>query len=329
MRESKLFCTLPEEYVCTPDGMDIDSEGNLVLSCPNFAQEDMSGCVVKIDKDKNVSKWFDVPVHPETGVARNMGMALDGNDVYLCDNQGWRERPELLFKGRVLKVTVDDEGNILKSTVVAKNMEHPNGVRVHGDYMYVTQSYMHPVEREDGKLTSGVYRFGLNEEDIDVKNDLSDPHLFATMVTQNPECQYGADGIVFDKEGNLFVSNFGDGEVIKITFNEDGSLATQESYGQDVTQMRSVDGLCMDDDGNIYAADFSDNAIVMITPDREVIRIAESDDCTGLEGGIDQPGEPIVWNDRIIASCFDLVTGPDKVNTAHELPATLAEIPLR
>ena len=41
MTESKLFCVLPD-YVCTPDGMAIDRYGNLVLSCPNYAQDDLS-----------------------------------------------------------------------------------------------------------------------------------------------------------------------------------------------------------------------------------------------------------------------------------------------
>ena len=186
MTESKLFCVLPD-YVCTPDGMAIDRYGNLVLSCPNYAQDDLSGCVVKIDKDGNVKKWFDVPVHPETGVARNMGIAFDDDwNVYLCDNQGWSEREELLFKGRVLKVTVDDDGNILKSTVVAEHMEHPNGIRIRGGYMYVTQSYLHPVHREDGKLVSCVYRFRLDEENVQITNTLEDPNIFATFITHNP-----------------------------------------------------------------------------------------------------------------------------------------------
>ena len=112
MKTSKLFMTLPEAYECTPDGMEIDRYGNLILSCPNYADEHMSGCVLRITKDRRVEKWFDVPVHPETGVARNMGIAFDGNwNIYLCDNQGWSERPELLYKGRVLKCVVDDAGN--------------------------------------------------------------------------------------------------------------------------------------------------------------------------------------------------------------------------
>lgn len=212
MKTSKLFMTLPEAYACTPDGMEIDRYGNLILSCPNYADEHMSGCVLRITKDRRVEKWFDVPVHPETGVARNMGIAFDGNwNIYLCDNQGWSERPELLYKGRVLKCEVDDAGNIKKTTVIADHMEHPNGIRIRGEYMYVTQSYLHPVKDPSGKLVSCVYRFRLDEHDIDITNTLEDPHILTTFITQNPETQYGADGIAFDSAGNLYVGNFGDG----------------------------------------------------------------------------------------------------------------------
>jgi hypothetical protein len=86
--------------------------------------------------------------------------------------------------------------------------------------------------------------------------------------------------------------------------------------------------MIFDAEGNLYIADFSENAIAKVGQDGTVERIAQSPDCTGLEGGLDQPGEPIIWNGRIIASCFDLVVGPGKVNTAHEMPATLAELPL-
>jgi sugar lactone lactonase YvrE len=328
MRKTKLFCALPD-YISTPDSMAIDRHGNLVLSCPNFAEDSSSGCVVKISKEGKVTKWFDVPVHPETGKARNMGITFDDDwNVYLCDNQGWSERPELINKGRILKLVVDDSGVISKTTVVAKNMEHPNGIRIKDGCMYVTNSYMHPVKRSDGKLTSGVYRFTLTEENVNIKNDLSDKNLFASFVTQNPACQYGVDGIVFDSKGDLYIGNFGDGEVYRLTFNPDGTLKSNVSFAKDPKQLQTTDGMIFDAEGNLYIADFSANAIGKVNLDGKVERIAQSPDCTGLEGGLDQPGEPIIWNGRIIASCFDLVTGPDKINTAHEMPATLAEIPL-
>ena len=94
------------------------------------------------------------------------------------------------------------------------------------------------------------------------------------------------------------------------------------------------DSMAIDRHGNLvlscpnFADEKSSGYVVKISREGKVTRVAQSPDCTGLDGGLDQPGEPIVWNGRIVVSCFDLVTGPDKVNTKHEMPATLAEIPL-
>ena len=53
MKKSTLFAKLPD-FVATPDGMTIDREGNLILACPNYADRTMPGCILKIDKDKNI-----------------------------------------------------------------------------------------------------------------------------------------------------------------------------------------------------------------------------------------------------------------------------------
>ena len=86
--------------------------------------------------------------------------------------------------------------------------------------------------------------------------------------------------------------------------------------------------MCIDDKGNIWVADFSANAVARVDKDGKIQRIAQSPDCDGSDGGLDQPGEPIVWNGQVIVSCFDLVTGPDKVNTKHDKPFTLAKLSL-
>ena len=327
MIKSKLFAVLPD-YVATPDGMAIDAEGNLILACPNYADQTLPGCILKIDKDKNITKWFDVPVHEETGLASPMGIAFgpDG-DLYICDNQGWPGRPELIRKGRILRVRLD--GNkIVKTTVVAKNMEHPNGMRIRDGYVYVTQSTLELVKHPSGKLVSCVYRFKLDDENIDITNTLEDKNILTTFVTQNPDDQYGVDGIEFDHDGNLLVGNFGDGAVYKVTFNEDLSVKSNEIWAQDKENLESTDGMIMDEEGNLYIADFCVNSIVKILPDGTVTRLSQNGDTDGLDGGLDQPGEPIIWNGKIIVSCFDCVTNNIVVNTAHEMPATLAEIEL-
>ena len=324
MKETKLFAILPT-YISTPDGMAVDSEGNLVLSCPNFADPTQSGVMVKITPKGEVTKWFDVPVHPETGKARNMGIAFDDEGyLYVCDNQGWSEQPELLFKGRVLKIKADKEGNILSCVTVAYGMEHPNGVRYKDSYIYVAQSYMHPEKRADGKLVSGVYRFKTDEENVKIENNCSDANLFCSFVTENPDCQYGMDGIVFDDKGDLYVGNFGDGAVWRVTLDEKGNTKEQTLFAKDADQLQSTDGMCFDDKGNLYIADFSANALAVVTPDGVVKRVAASPDTDGLKGELNQPGEPIFYDGKIVASCFNLVTGPDKVNKSHTMPCTLA-----
>ena len=324
MLEPKLFAILPD-YVTTPDGMAIDAEGNLILACPNYAGG-APGCIVKIDRDKNIRKWFDVPVREDTGMAAPMGIAFgpDG-DLYVCDNQGWSGREELMFKGRILRLRIDGD-RVVETTVVANNMEHPNGMRIRDGYVYVTQSCLSRVADPSGKLVSCVYRFALDDAGIEITNTLADKNILTTFLTQNPACQYGVDGIEFDKNGDLLVGNFGDGAVWRVRFNEDLSVKEQFVWAQDPAQLKSTDGMILTDDGNLYIADFCDNAVVRVSPDGTVCRIAQSPDCDGLDGGLDQPGEPIYWNGRLVLSCFDLVTDETKVNTAHELPATMSQL---
>ena len=92
--------------------------------------------------------------------------------------------------------------------------------------------------------------------------------------------------------------------------------------------MRTTDGICVDDDDNIYVADFSENAVCVISPEGKVQVLARSPDCDGANGGLDQPGEPIVRGNQLVVTCFDMVTGPDKVNSGHDSPHTIAYIDL-
>ncbi len=330
MKESKLFMLLPEDLVCTPDGLEPDPKtGNLILSAPNFADLSMPSCMCVIDKDRNIRKWFDVPKNPATGEARAMGIAFgpDG-DLYIVDNPGWLGRADLIRTGRILRVRMDGD-KIVYCKTVAKNMEHPNGVKIQGRNVYVTQSTLELVKTESGKLMSCVYRFDLDDEEIDITNTLEDKNILETFITQSPTCQYGVDGIIFDHEGRLLIGNFGDGAVHRLTLSEDGlTVLKNELWAQDQEQMLTTDGMTIDEKGNIYVADFSANAIGKITPEGVVSRYAQSPDTDGFHGELDQPGEPCVWNGKLIVSCFDLVTDEQKVNTAHEMPATMCMLDL-
>jgi sugar lactone lactonase YvrE len=327
MQQPRLFATLPD-YVSTPDGMAIDLEGNLILACPNYADPSMPGCILKIDAQKKIRKWVDVPVSEETGHAFPMGIAFgpDG-DLYICDNQGWSEAPELVFKGRILRLRIR-ENRVVKTTVVASGMEHPNGMRINRDHVYVTHSKLSRVKDPSGLLVSCVYRFGLDEENIRITNTLEDTSILTTFLTHNKAIQYGVDGIEFDKAGNLYVGNFGDGAVYKVTFKDNGAVKENKVWAQDSTQLKSTDGMIIDAEGNIFIADFCANAVAKVAPSGKVTRIAQSPDTDGLRGELDQPGEPIIWRGKLILSCFDLVTGAEQVNTKHEMPATMSELDL-
>ena len=330
MQTPRLFSLLPKEYVATPDGMGINKDGDLILACPNFADLSFPGCLVKIDKNKNISKWLDVPVEEESDSSRPMGIEFgpDG-DVYVCDNIGWTDKPELQFKGRILRLRMVDD-KLTNFTVVARCMEHPNGVRIKGDYLYVTNSLMTKVKHESGLMVSSVYRFHLDDENLLVNNTLDDKNIIATFVTRNPICQYGADGIEFDNDGNLYVGNFGDGEINKITFDSNGNVVSNEVWAKDEDNLKTTDGMISDKKGAFYMADFGANAIVKIDwANAKVTRIAQSMDCDGFDGGLDQPGEPVIWQGKIVVSCFDTVIDhPFFNNSAREIPCTMSELDL-
>jgi sugar lactone lactonase YvrE len=330
MQKPRLFARLPD-YVNTPDGMAIDSAGNLVLACPNFADPAMPGCLLKFDQDRRVSKWVDVPVNPKTGHAFPMGIAFgpDG-DLYVVDNQGWTNPsaakcPGYPFEGRILRLRIRDN-KVVKTTVVAHGMEHPNGMRINRNHLYVTHSMLSKVKDPSGLLVSCVYRFRLEDENIAVTNTLEDRNIFTTFLTHNLDIQYGADGIEFDKFGNLYVGNFGDGAVHKITFNDDGTARDNTVWARDPANLKTTDGMIIDSEGNIYIADFCANAVARVSPNGKVTRIAQSPDSDGLHGELDQPGEPCIWLGKLVVTCFDLVADSQNVNTKHEMPATMSEL---
>ena len=319
-KKSELLLTLPE--ICpTPDGMAMDAEGNIIVACPNYGDMTHPAVLMKIDPENNVRLWCQMPVHPKTGRACPMGIAFgpDG-DLYVVDNQGWPEANDL---GRILRLHVKD-GRVVGATVVAYGMQHPNGVRVHKGHLYVTQSMLKTPEGEP--LLSGVYRFKLDDKGIKVGNTADDKNLLVPIKTLNMDCQYGADGLVFDSKGNLLVANFGDATIHKIVMDEEGKVVSKERMPKPEC-MKSADGICVDDKDNIYVADFSANAICVISPDgKEASVLASSPDCDGSKGGLDQPGEPMFRGKELIITNFDMVTGPDKLNSGHDKPYTISVI---
>lgn len=312
---AKLFAHLPS-YCPTPDAFDIAPDGSLILSCPNFADKNQVGVLVRIDSDGNISKLADVPVLKTSGKAQPMGIAFDEDGVlYVCDNQG---------KGRLLRMTFAN--NELKSTeVIAYNFKSINGIRYKDGALYVTQTALPAFKTP--QLTSGVYRFKTSDRDIKVANDYSDANLIYTEETQNPNRQFGLDGLVFDREGNLIVGNLGDGRLTKLYLTGDGKVEKSELYVT-LPENSTPDGINIDSKGNLYVAGFSQNQIFKVDTDRNITLLAQYQDNDGSNGGIDQPADVIVYGDKLVISNFDLMKGKGMVNTKHGKPYTLSYIQL-
>lgn len=349
----RLLAELPDDCP-TPDGMALDAEGNVVVACPNYGsyaegatKPSQPAVFIRIGKDNKVTKWFECPVMAETGRACPMGIAFgpDG-DLYVCDNQNWptgNGKDGEVNQGRLLRLRVKGD-QVEKTTIVASGISHPNGVRVHKGQLYVTVSMLPKIANDDGKLASAVYRFNLDDENVAVTNTKDDKNLLVLLKTENPDCQYGADGLVFDAQGNLYVGNFGDGALHKITFDAKGNVTGQAVFAKTdmktpmsdpafkaamvKAKMRTTDGICIDAQGRIYVADFSNNAVARVDPDGRITVLAQNGDTDGAGGLLDQPGEPLVRGRELIVTNFDKVTGPDKVNTGHDKPYTISVIDL-
>lgn len=341
--EQKPFAVFPETCV-TPDGMAVDAQNRLVVAAANLADPKVPGAIFRLDAPGQAPyKWCDVPVEPTTGRASPMGIAFGPEgELYVVDNQPWTGEALTKNKGRLLCLRFRDD-KLASCEVIAEGMEHPNGVKYHKGKLYLTQSSLTPLGVEPGKFTSGLYRFDPKERNVKITNSKVDKALVLTVTTKNRFCPYGLDGLVFDAAGALYLGNFGDGEVLKVTFDEKGAVASRTVFaktsfdlGRDPAQpgfidsatacpLRTTDGMCFGPDGWLYVADFSNNAIAKVSPDGKTVAFARRDpDGSHATGGLNQPGEPIFWRGRLIASNFDAVCGnADKVNATREIPATL------
>ena len=352
-KKLKPLFILPDAF-CTPDGMALDAEGNVVVACPNYGSyaegattPSAPACFIRISNDGKVAKWVDCPVLAETGRACPMGIALgpDG-DLYVCDNQNWptgNGPSGKINQGRILRLRIVDS-TIVKTTVVAEGISHPNGVRVYKGHLYVTVSMLPLVHNPDNLLASAVYRFKLDDENVKVANTRNDANMLIEFKTYNRDCQYGVDGLVFDSKGNLFVGNFGDGSLHRIRMDTHGNLLGKDLFAKTdmatpmsdpkftrmmvKAKMRTTDGICIDKNDNIYVADFSNNAIARVDPTGRITVLAQNGDTNGADGKLDQPGEPLVRGGQLVVTSFDRVTGKDKVNTKHDKPHTIVVIDL-
>lgn len=303
----------------TPDALELLPNGDLILSVPNFTDDSSPGVLMKIAPDDTVSLFCELPPHPESGKVFPMGIRRAPNgDLYVADLQGL-----VIPAGgsRLLRVVVR-EGKPIRTQTVATGFNVANGVAIRDGYVYVTDSCTdgskHPIE-------SGVYRIPLEASGLEI--GANDPHLIATLKTENKDVPVGADGLTFDHEGNLYVANCGDGTIEKFTLDGEGRVTSQSVFAK-APFMKSTDGIYFNPkDRKIYVADILANAIQVVSLDGTVETLAQSGDNDGSGGALDGPCEAIVRGDELIVSNFDRVFS-GSVNTKSDKTYTLSKLPL-
>lgn len=133
----------------------------------------------------------------------------------------------------------------------------------------------------------------------------------------------------FDKQGNIYTGNFGDGQLYTLKLQPDGTYNKPITLLQKPQELPCVDGV------NYYAkknwviiADSERNAVLYWDIDAAKLGMLwMNDDTDGADGLLDQPCECMVWNDQLIISNFD-VTFPGLKNTKNDPIHTLSVMKL-
>jgi len=319
--DGRRFIRLPD-WCNTPDAMALLGDGSFVLSVPNYNDPTTPAEIVRITPDNRIERFFTPPPHPQTGHAGPMGICVaPSGDLYYADNQFGEDSHG---RSRVMRIKMRN-GRPVTAHGVVSGLNVANAVVVRDGYLYVSDTVLVPGSKP---LLSGVFRIPLGQEGLTLQTPLKeDPHLLATIETYHESIGYGADGLCFDPQGRLYVGNFADGTIHRITLDPDGNVVENVVWLDD-PKVESADGLFYDPDSQaIYVADMIRNAVHAVTLDGTVRTLAVNGDTDGADGGLDQPCEAIVRGREVVVSNMDWPF-EGVTNTTWDEPYTLSIIPL-
>lgn len=282
------------ETCTTPDGMTVDPQGRLVIAAPNTGRQ-QPGAIFRLDAPGGKPyKWFDVAPLAESGYAQPMGVCFGPEgELYVCDCQKKGQ-------GRLLRYTFKDD-RVASCETVAEGLHNANGVKYWKGRLYLTQAFLYDVPRGDGAATSGLYMFNATDRGVRVGNTPADPQCVFSDVTRNAKITCGLNGVAVDaKRGVIYVGNYGDGRVWKLTPGEDGRIADAVEIVHPADGVVTPDGFCVDAEGNLYIADMFGSQSVRVSPAGEVKTLKK--------GGYVRPSEPCVWRGSLYVSNYGATT---------------------
>lgn len=302
-----LFADLGETCQ-TPDGMALDKKGNLFLSKAIPVSFDQYGSkLLTFDENDKPVTWFDqLPLHPITKKIHPMGMEFgpDGN-LYVMDNQFFTGRENA---SRLIRIIVKD-GKPLYSEVLVEGFNFGEAVRWYKNRVYITDALF------ENRRESGIYSFSL--EQLNSKNIILDAaskkdYIIATFTLKSEVTKktLGIDGIAFDKKGNLYAGNFGDGVINKLEFDNEGKVKSNKIFF-DSDQLKCCDGFFYDEKRNsIFIANYENNSVHQLNLDTNTISLIwENDNADGSDGKLDNPCETIIYKGKLLVVNYDTFQG--------------------
>lgn len=322
------------DIVNVPDGLAQDKDGNIFLAAPNFVDKSYAGTIMKMCKKSGKWSVFVAGLlHPDTGRGAPMGMEFgeDGN-LYYCDNQYFFDKA---YKSRIIRVVIGEDGEPLKMEPVVENVKLANALRIRGNAVYFTDTFFDV----EGKNLGGVYRVPMSAFKngparlLPKEQAGNDPYCLGTTTTTplpHRKDIAGADGMCFDKDGNIYTGNFGDGHMYVLKLRKDGTYEKPATLFQDPAQLPCCDGICYCAAKDwVIITDSERNAVLYWDIKAAKLELLwMNDDTCGEDGLLDQPCEPMVWGDKIIVVNFDM-TFPGLKNTKNDPVHSLSVIELK
>ncbi|MDR1383807.1 MAG: SMP-30/gluconolactonase/LRE family protein [Planctomycetaceae bacterium] len=318
---------LGEAYL-HPDGMTVHPKtGDIILAAPTIGDKG-NAWLLKIDADDNVSPYFELPAHPETGRVTPLGISFgpDGN-LYIADSQCLGGNPN--HKSRILRV-VHQDGKPVRSEVLVEGLVQANGLEIHNGNIYVAETQIDPAIVEM-PMTSGVFVFSIREfltrayrAPLHVLPYKRDPHFIFNFQTadkdRNGEQKVGANGIGLAKDGTLYVANFGDKKIIEVKLDASGRRVVSFRDVNPGGPNESVDGLKVCPKGYIFFADYVGNAVWVLNPKNgKLVLIAQNainpDAEAKKAGALDRCSEVCLRDGKLYVANIDLESFKDSPHT--------------